>query len=232
MILSFRPIDRWPVGWQDTDRDRTRKPCQFEATYLQTLNDLDRELRQLGATDAFLQVDAAPNQLRLDGQLKADARVAHPGVILTVDTRRHGVLTYQTDKFRASEQNRSGRWSTVPGWQNNLRAIALGLESLRRVDRYGIAEAGQQYTGWKALGSGIALGPSTMTVEQAEALLIEHGEWGDVDAEPDSLIGLRDVIDLYYRSAAKRTHPDAGGDPDLFRRLTEARDLLLQDIVQ
>lgn len=29
------------------------------------------------------------------------------------------------------------------------------------------------------------------------------------------------------RDAAKKLHPDAGGDPQLFRQLTEARDLLV-----
>jgi hypothetical protein len=34
-------------------------------------------------------------------------------------------------------------------WQDNLRAVALGLEALRRVERYGIAQRGEQYAGWR-----------------------------------------------------------------------------------
>jgi hypothetical protein len=44
-----------------------------------------------------------------------------------------------------------------PSWQDNLRAIALGLEALRKVERYGIANRGEQYAGWAQLTAG---GPS------------------------------------------------------------------------
>ena len=35
-------------------------------------------------------------------------------------------------------------------WQHNLRSIALGLEALRAVDRYGISRRGEQYAGFRA----------------------------------------------------------------------------------
>lgn len=35
-------------------------------------------------------------------------------------------------------------------WQHNVRSIALGLESLRAVDRYGITRRGEQYAGFRA----------------------------------------------------------------------------------
>lgn len=34
-------------------------------------------------------------------------------------------------------------------WQHNVRSIALGLESLRAVDRYGISKRGEQYAGFR-----------------------------------------------------------------------------------
>ena len=36
-----------------------------------------------------------------------------------------------------------------------------------------------------------------------------------------------DHIRQAYRAAVKRHHPDRGGDPDTFRAITAARDLLL-----
>lgn len=36
-----------------------------------------------------------------------------------------------------------------------------------------------------------------------------------------------DAVTATYRWLAKQHHPDVGGDPELFRRLTAARDLLL-----
>lgn len=43
-----------------------------------------------------------------------------------------------------------------PSWQDNLRAIALGLEALRKVERYGFVKDDEQYTGFKALTAGAA----------------------------------------------------------------------------
>jgi hypothetical protein len=48
------------------------------------------------------------------------------------------------------------------------------------------------------------------------------------------LLGLRDPIEApevvgAYRRLARQHHPDLGGDPDVFRSLTVARDLLLAE---
>lgn len=216
MILTFRPIKVWPDSFDRTTTRRDAAP--FTATYQSTLVLLGKELEHLAATDIVLQVDATERDCRLDGQLRADAKVNHPGVILSFTTRRHGALSYPCDRYGAN-------WgSRLPAWQHNLRAIALGLEALRKVERYGIAERGQQYAGYRELGTGIALGAG-MTVEQAAALLADaaNGATGDT-------IGVDDVLTDHgafaYRAAAKVHHPDAGGDPDTFRQLTQARDRL------
>lgn len=226
MILTFRPVKVWPEGWRDPDRARARAVSPFTATYRDTLEILDRELHAIGARDPFLQVDADPRQVRADGQLRADARVDHPGVILTFDTRRHGTLVYACDRYvRPSWRSSSGA-----SWQHNLRAIALGLEALRKVERYGIAERGQQYAGYRELPSGIAVG-AAMTVEDAARLLAEHDgrpqapeEWRDL--LPDN--GSPEAVRSAFRHASKQHHPDNGGDPEIFRRLVAARDLLLE----
>lgn len=224
MILTFRPIKVWPEDWDSADAERPGSP--FDSTYSATLDLLDRELTHLKASNVILQVDASEGDVRLDGQLRADAKVNHPGVILSFDTPTWGTLTYACDAF-----TRRGWRNDSPSWQQNLRAIALGLESLRRVERYGIAGRGQQYAGYRELGTGLAMGP--MTRDQAAAFLVEHGEVDNADepGDPDCLLDpsdpLRDeIVDGYYRRAAKRLHPDVGGDPDLFKQLGEARDLL------
>lgn len=48
------------------------------------------------------------------------------------------------------------------------------------------------------------------------------------------LLGLQDPVEksevvAAYRRLARQHHPDLGGDPDAFRSLTVARDLLLAD---
>ena len=209
MLLTFRPIKQWPEGWPRT----SPKWTPFKASYSSTLKLLDRELEALGTRSAMLQVDASERDVRLDGQLRGDAKVGNQGVILTIDTAQHGTLVYACDEF---ENERGGTH-----WHENLRAIALGLEALRKVERYGIANRGQQYAGYRELPSGIALGRA-MSFEEA-ARFVARQAWPDAEIDEQEVI---DDLDTAFRAAAKRLHPDQGGDPDLFRKLTEARDII------
>ena len=214
VILRARPIEQWP-GELLTDEFRQWSP--FEASWTDTVDLLVREVDVLGADDAVLQLAITERECRLDGWIRADARPAHPGVILSFESR-HGPLTYATDRFRG--RGWSGRG--LNGWQSNVRAIALGLEALRKVDRYGIAESGQQYTGWSALPPGTPMPAAQMTVEAAIEVLHEHAPHGWDWDDPDD-------VRSAFRVAARVVHADAGGDPAEFRRITEARDLLIRE---
>lgn len=57
--------------------------------------------------------------------------------------------------------------------RSNLRAITLGLEKLRRLDEYGITARGQQYAGFRELGSGGTPLASGMTVREAVDVLLD-----------------------------------------------------------
>lgn len=216
MQLTFRPIDRWPGELRP---DHERKSSPFKASYNDTLRLLDDELRHLEARNIVVQLALSEAELRLDGMLRASAKPAHPGVILAFDSK-YGALKYATDVYEV-------RWGQREGWHANLRAIALSLEDLRAVDRRGVTRRGEQYTGWKALGAGIPMGagsaPEFESIEEAAAFLVEHSE---VNAEADDLIGEPGLVALAYRRAARRMHPDQGGDPDLFAKLGEARRMV------
>jgi hypothetical protein len=210
--LIARPIDEWPAPMLD---DYDRQQSRFKASWSSTVDLLDREVWHLGGDEVVLQLALRDRDFRNDGWIRADAKPEHPGVIVSFESK-HGPLRYWTDEFKGS-----GQWGYLPGWQANVRAVALGLEALRTVDRYGIARAGEQYRGWNALGAGTPMPAAAMTVDDAVRFLHEHApgvEW-DWD-QPDQ-------VARAYRAAAARLHPDAGGDAELFRRLTEARDLLL-----
>lgn len=208
MILTFRPIKIRPPEWKSAYERRPSAP--FGATYGKTMIDLDREITHLHGDDPTLQLDLTDADLRLDGQIRAGARPEHPGVILSFDTKNHGTLTYGTDRF--------------DHWHGNLRAIALGLDCLRRVERYGIAERGQQYAGYREIGTGIALGPAEMTREQAARILVDTAE---VPWPWEELLADADLATTTYRAAARLHHPDNGGDPAVFRTITTARDVLV-----
>ena len=177
MRLIFRPFERWD---RKVDANRPRAP--FRAGYQTTIDLLEREVRMLGARQVVVELAITEADLRLDGQPYATARPRHPGVTVAFDSQ-HGPLKYTADKFAT--------------WQENIRAIALGLEALRKVDRYGMTSRGEQYAGWKQLGGG---GPSP-----------EHG---------------REIIRKLggLKAALFATHPDHGGDPDDFAAVQAARE--------
>jgi hypothetical protein len=213
----YRPIDAWPG-----ELTKDRKCTPFRAKFGSTLDLLTSELEHLGAREAVIQLALDPQDLRRDGLPRAGARPDHPGVILSFESY-HGPLRYFTDAFKACWANDG------EGWHANLRAIALGLQDLRRLDRYGIGRRGEQYTGWAQLPPGQPMGPAVkMTVEEAARILADAYPAGASaeeileELQDEDRPFLRDA----YRMGTKRLHPDQGGDPEAFRRLSEARDLL------
>lgn len=211
MRYEFRPLQHW---------DRPVTPARassgrFRAEWKSTQELLGKEVEQLGGRLVVLQIDATEADLRLDGMLRSNAKVRFPGVRISFESI-YGSLTYATDAYdRVYNQD-------PPGWQANIRAIALALQALRAVDRYGVTSSGEQYRGWSAISAHST--ETTMTREQAADLLA-----GDpaVPATAADLIKDRNLVSTVFRRLARRHHPDYGGDPELFRRLIAARDLLL-----
>jgi hypothetical protein len=105
-------------------------------------------------------------------------------------------------------------------WEANIRAIALTLEHLRAVERYGATtEKQEQYTGWLRLP---AAGATDEAAECAK-ILIQHA---CVTNFPSQLLGDQKIFDEVWRVAVKRTHPDAnpGRDGVHCNRVITARD--------
>ena len=191
--LQLAPMGSWP-GVQ-TPR---RRQSAFDSTMAATLELLRRELRELGAREVALQVAIAPEGFRLDGRPRAGAVAAHPGVILTFESR-HGSLSYPCDTFDR--------------WEDNLRAIALALEALRKVDRYGVTRRGEQYRGFLALEA-----PAPSEFASASAAHAWLGELIGYDVRP----GDREQARGFVRHAKRKTHPDLGGLPENFQRVVLA----------
>lgn len=203
-----------PLGtWLEPATERRRGSHVFRAEWLDTLDLLERELAHLGATGVVVQVDVLDAQIRRDGMLRAGARVGFPGVRLSFASA-HGPLTYATDAYETHFH-----WASHSGWQANLRAIALTLGALRDIDRWGVSRRGEQYAGWTALTAR----PAEFTPDQA-AEFIAH--WSGLTVTAQAILRDPNTRRTAYRAAARRAHPDAGGDTDTMTRLNAARDLL------
>ena len=181
MRVTFRPLPTWPHPATSPDQRRSR--WTFKASYPDTLELLEREVGYLGGSDVVFGVGLEERDIRLDGLPRSNARAfAHPGVEISFDSR-HGRLAYATD--------------VCAEWQHNVRSIALGLEALRAVDRYGVTSHGQQYAGFLQLGPG---GPDPV---RGRHLVEQHGG---------------------IRQALMATHPDHGGDPRDFADVQAFRE--------
>lgn len=201
MDYSFKPIVTW-IGKPTNSLLRQRS--RFDSTYSQTLELLDRELRHLSARQIVIQTYHAASDIRLDGLPRASARVPEsPGVILSFNSK-HGPLSYPCDTFTK--------------WEHNLRAIALALEALRTVDRYGVTKTGEQYRGWRALPPAL---DNTMTEDQAAQWIAGHA-----GATTITVLRSKEDLETAYKAAARRLHPDAGGKHSDFIRLQQAVELL------
>lgn len=198
--------------WDRPVTDPRASSGRFRATWDDTVKLLLSEVDHLDGALVVVQVDADPSELRRDGMLRARAPVGFPGVKVSFESR-FGPLTYATDAY---EQ----RWGgDLASWQANVRAIALALEALRAVDRYGVTRTGEQYRGWSAITSKPA--ENEMTRAEARRVL------SDAAGIPTGDLIDATRIHAAWRIAARTAHPDAGGNADVFRLITKARDVLL-----
>ncbi|QYC54622.1 DnaJ-like chaperonin [Gordonia phage Agueybana] len=197
--MTLRPIERWPGKLT-----ANRVSSQFSAPWRATLDLLDRELWHLGPAGrnapAVLQIAMREQDFRLDGMPRANARPEHPGVILAIESTK-GPLSFPCDRFVT--------------WQDNLRAIALSLEALRKIDRYGITPNAEQYTGWKQL-PGRGSGPASMSADDAERVLRDIAQMAPATA-----------LAAIFRRAQFVAHPDRNrGDSAEWDRVEAAADVL------
>lgn len=224
MRVECRPISTYPVP---ETRSRRRAPFHRKATVADSawrqpkrilLSDalglLEREATQLGCRHLVLEADYREGQIRNDGWPRADAKPSSPRVVISLVNSKHGPLRYPCDTFDR--------------WEDNVMAVARGLEALRMVDRYGVTRRGEQYSGWKSLPS---QSTTTMTTESAAAVLVALAE-----PELDSLEARKRISDVLSRAAlgrdlylagVKRHHPDVGGDAEKFKALGQAWGILL-----
>lgn len=198
--LRFVPIEKWRGVPTPAHK---RKPGSFRASYANTLDLLEYELDKLRATNIVVEAFFSRHQLRNDGWPLSKAVPTAPGLILSF-TGKTGELSFPCDTYRT--------------YDDNLRAIALALEALRAVDRYGVTQHAEQYKGWAKLPPA----PQSMRGADALAFLALYSEVKPIDA---------DTLDKAFRLAARKLHPDnrETGNQSQFVMLQRAKEACQQE---
>jgi len=203
----FVPLTNWPG-----DREKTRQRARFDSSYAQTLTLLADELRRLAARQVVIQAGFSSSDIRNDGWPRSNAKKpVDPGVILSFQSK-HGPLSYPCDRFNE--------------WQDNLRAIALSLQALRAVDRYGVTRRAEQYRGWTQLPPPPPPKPAFGGFRSKQAA----AEWlcwaADSIFSASTFVRSKDERDKAIRIAQRRLHPDVGGNHEDFVKIEHAKRIL------
>lgn len=202
LAYQFRPIDQWPGN-----QTASRKKSPFSAGWTSTLDLLERELRHIAGREIVIQADVDLSMIRNDGMLRADAKPRSPRIILSFESK-HGALSYPCDRYTH--------------WQANVRAIALSLEALRTVDRYGVTRQAEQYKGWARLPPPRGEQIEIKLVHEAAAELTGVAGGSIVD-----VMSSRDCMERKYRTACATTHPDHHPEhANKFGRIQAAKQVL------
>jgi len=203
LTATFRPLTAWP-GVPTAKRTTSK----FRSDWKPTLTLLRSEIMQLRPARVVVQMDLMERQIRADGFPRADARPSSPGVVLSLEMGDGGWMHFPCD--------------TYVDWQDNVRGIALTLQALRAVARYGVTKKDEQYAGWKALPASAG---GALVAESAAVVLLDWANMTDTFSRDDVLRSPTLTANL-FRDAAKRVHPDAGGSTEDFQRVNEAKRVL------
>jgi hypothetical protein len=181
---------QWPMGWPRT-RFSERHPSMAR-NFVRNRDGVVRQLELLGATDMVVSSNLTT---RVDGLPYANQR----------EPEDPGVAVYF--KLNGNEQ-------CIPcdKWDNtaqNMRAIALTIEALRGIERWGAKEmVNAAFRGFKALPGTIIMGEHTA---RAWWEVLQVSSTADMD-----------VIEAAYKRLLHKVHPDKGGSDYAFQEVQNA----------
>ncbi len=207
--VCFRYMERQPFKLPSAS-------TQIKPTWSKAFEKLRYELARIEAVDVVIESGYKPGQVRADGWPYSNARPEHGQA--RVSFKRAGVpMSFYFGGWQALEYN--------------VYMIAMTLEALRAVDRYGCAAEGQQYRGWAQLPAGNAITAAEWkSKEDAAGFLaktagyIGGGAEGSIRAVAN---GDPEYLREFHRDAAKNVHPDVTRDNgNLMAKVNRARDFI------
>ncbi|TPV97321.1 MAG: J domain-containing protein [Myxococcales bacterium FL481] len=209
-------ITAYPLTWP-ADRPRTPDDERQRARFSMSSTRYNTNTRQSYTTRT--QVSVHEGTTRLLGQLSR-LGVEHEPIIstnlkVTLKGRPRSGQRIPSDPgvavyFRWGDLDyvmACDRWDRI---EDNLAAIAAHIDALRRVERYGVVDAREAFSGFKALP------------ETGSATLSDPPWWETLDVHRRAT---EKEIRWAFRLLARTHHPDTPtGDREQFDRLVRARD--------
>jgi len=116
---------------------------------------------------------------------------------------------------------RNGKWQQISCYTfttraANLRQVFLLIERLRIAEQQGVQYEGLTFT--------TAVASTVDTKRQEKEDLLDA--YDILGVSPDDPV---DLVKNVYRNKAQYYHPDKGGDPEKFKKLTAAYELVLKN---
>ena len=213
------PTEAYPLTWPlGVPRTSYRRRSQF--VNRSTGDSVARVRNQLKLARARTIVISSNLPLRSDGFPRADGPQKPGGDV--------GAAVYWT-----REERRAGKWQLVPycmpcdRWDriaDNLYAIALSIEALRGMERWGAVSIEQAFAGFAALppGGGEQVIPPQPTMDWRNIL---GGSWPHLEAAE-----LLAIAKARPRRLIADAHPDAGGDVSRAAELNAAMEAAEQEL--
>lgn len=183
-----KSVVRDPVSGIEREHRSTK---QSALTIYAAARRLQDQLDKLGASGVLLSTNV---ELKLDGQPRSNRR----------DPDDVGVAVY----FKVKGADRvlaCDKWDRVP---DNIAAIALHIDAMRRQDRYGVGTLDQAFAGYAALPSPEMVGKRP---------------WRQVLMVGDGATKI-ETVEFVYRKLAKEAHTDTGGSHERMVELNTAMD--------
>ena len=113
--VRFRPME-------DPRKHRSRRRAAFRSKWNDTISLIEYEMGRLSARDIVIEAGFRLDQIRNDGWPYAKS-VPSPSAVRLSFSSRGKPMAFPCDTYQTID--------------DNLRAIALTLQSLRAIDRYG-----------------------------------------------------------------------------------------------
>jgi len=187
MIESY-PL-YWPEGWKRTESWRRHSNRHFTKGFAASRDELLAEIKRLGGNKIIMSTNIP---LRNDGLPYANTREPADGGVAVYFEYKGKPMCFACDRYKYCREN--------------VRAIALTIEALRGIERWGASDMIERaFRGFTAI-------PETTGTSWRDLL-------GFTSTQPVN----EDDVETAFRRLAHSAHPDKGGDTQRFQALMNAR---------